>query len=79
MATKKVICGDCAYNQLSPEMQSLYMLGEPLRGYFQAVGRGKEGLPGLVCAVERMASVRRVRVLQRCTHGTVVSYVGTFY
>lgn len=74
---KKIICGDCAYVDLNNHEQSLYILGFPLAYFFQALGDGE--IPPLVCAVQKVNSVRNIRILQRCNQGSSVSYVPVFY
>lgn len=72
-----MICGDCAYSNLTPAQQSKYMLGEPLCNFFD--GLTDMCVPEIVCAVEKKSFKKVIYILQKCTMGVNVMYVPVFY
>jgi hypothetical protein len=76
---KHIICGDCAFNNLSPTEQSVYMLNIPLPSFFTSINDELNVNYPIICAVPKSASRRKTIILQRCVQDKNVIFVPVFY
>lgn len=83
--TRQIVCGDCACKNLEPESRDFYLLGKELARFFQLRPRRAdidsdevEDLPDLLCAIERAAPTRKVRILQKAFGQYRLTYVPVF-